>query len=664
MAVADRKVARLNVMRLNAARLDVYNPVGLSTINGVDVSSKLRIEGATITQQLNQQPDTAAFRVSGMTPVAGQSISVWIGDRSAAHRLFAGRIISVTALYEGEKNTLVAYDIRCVDPTWLLDRQKVLAQYTNQSATAIAQQIIASFTRQVTTVNIQAGLANVPEITFTNEEVSSALSRLAEKIGAYWYVDYDNDLHFFTTEGGTATPITQANPHGSRAHQYEEDLSQTVTVVIARGGGGKTVSDVAIGTTTLPVDDGTWYAATGGYAEVGPQRIYYASVEGITELGATTGQIASPPAPFLDTNAGGSPALPLGTYRVAFTWAKDYTETPAGPVANLETMAGPETLDTLSGGHNQIMIRLSNTLDAPPDPGIKSIGIYISDTNGSSATLKLWTRYPYPYPAGLGGWLSITTLSGRTKAPPTVSTAGESSVPIAPGAATITVDNLAAFLPSGWAIVPGNQYIRYTGRSASSGSGQLTGIPPSGPGSVTAPVRSGTIKQVPQLTGIPASGADSIRIAVKAGITVTLRYEVSDFAAADDLANRFAIAPIVRDDGWVYEVWSDSRFTLPELTATAAAILSDRKTPARIVNFESRDGSLVIGRTVTLALTTPVINGTFRIQRVVFSEIAIGGAQRHWTPPPLRSVQATNKLFSFADVLRRISDASGIGLGA
>jgi hypothetical protein len=104
-------------------------------------------------------------------------------------------------------------------------------------------------------------------------------------------------------------------------------------------------------------------------------------------------------------------------------------------------------------------------------------------------------------------------------------------------------------------------------------------------------------------------------------------------------------------------VISDSRWGQVEVLAQMIATLQERKDPHRTLRFESRDPSLEVGRLITVNLSSPPISGTFRIQRITFSEIAISGAKGN--PYPLRTVEATNKLYTFADLLRRLRGREG-----
>jgi hypothetical protein len=275
LAVGQRsqKVARLGVMRLGTARLGWYQPWIKVYINGV-LAHRARVTGATITDELNQEPNTASFNVSGIVPLVGQSIAIQCGDTDLTHELFGGRILAVNKTYEAEKSANVIYACNAIDPTWLLNRRTVTKKYTNQSASAIAIDLIASFASGVTTVHVVAGLPTIDEIVYTNEDLSDALTRLCERFGGYWYIDYASDLHLFLSETTTAVAITTAAPRGMSGIVENTNLSQIATRIIARGGGSNSKNDVDAGGTSIPLEDSTWYGAS-GTVECGPQRIPY-----------------------------------------------------------------------------------------------------------------------------------------------------------------------------------------------------------------------------------------------------------------------------------------------------------------------------------------------------------------------------------------------------
>lgn len=338
-----KSYARLGLMRLGATRLDYYQPWFKVLINGVDRTSATRITGATITQELDAAPDTAEFRVSGITPTKGQDLKFYMGDSDLAHCLFAGRIREVKTGYEGVP-TNVYFDLSCIDYTWLLNRRKVMASYTNQSATAILLSIMTAFTTGFTTRNVATGLPTIDDITFVNEDVSDAIDKVMQRIGGAWFMDYTNDLNaFITNPHGFAQPVTQAAPLTTRDITLATDLSQVRTRVWVRGRGASAAADVSAGMTSLPVDDATAFASSGGRVEVGAQRITYTGKSSLEGQGAVTaglpGVSPAAPGPVEAQNYAGNLGLngaDLPSYRYAVTFVSASGETAPGAQALIQ----------------------------------------------------------------------------------------------------------------------------------------------------------------------------------------------------------------------------------------------------------------------------------------------------------------------------------------
>jgi hypothetical protein len=782
--------ARLGVARLNAFRLNVYEVTTPVYINGAPIAAGpgvgLFIEGASIQHILNEQVDTASFTARGWTPVAGQRIDVYSGDVHPDRQMFGGRILETTARYLSKAAAPnVVTDINCIDPTWLLSRTKVLALYTNQSATAIILDIITRFTRGVSTGHVQGGLPTIAALTFTNEDVGTCLTQICQLVGAYWYVDYASDLHVFTTADQAATPMTQANAGDSGDHQLSEDLSQVATRVIGLGGGVSAAVDLPAGAPELPVDLGfgagqvQWYPGEGGLVQVGAQRVFYAKVRGTSGRGAILGTGNAPTVAPTVAAATGT-GLATGTYQWAVTYKTPAGETLVGPVATAVTGGGAPTLagpqvrpgvqqasPTKYTPNANLMWRISvlyagstyslgpatgpwNVGDRWPEIGVGHVAtdpvtghqynaavqtscpakivqttIYRSMNNG--ATVYAWQFWDGPISAP-DGWITVggnvnevdlpsqptyptgpvaqfnavtvtlpkspsPTVTGRalfrtpvngtalkrladiadntttsyldnypdsalTTDPPLTDTSllredGQVSV----GATELIVTDISPFLDDGGAsggwVQLGNLTVKYGGIELPS---KLVWIPASGSGAVTATVRYGTEVLVqPRLVGIPPAGVGALTFGARKGDPVTLRMELDDFPAALALAQRLGSSD--QFDGIVEFVVSDSRFGPTELSAHMVATLKERKDPRQTLTYWTRDETHEVGRLVTVALTTPPINGTFRIQRVTISEISIAGAGT--TIRPKRTIEATNKLYTFADVLRRLRGREG-----
>ena len=338
--------ARLGVMRLGDVRLNDYEPWVAVEVHGVDRTGGatpnvgVRIDGATITQVLNDAPDTAQLVAAGFTPVAGQAIRVWSGDRDPVHQLFGGRALAVTARYEEETehNPIAAFDLEGIDPTWLLGRRKVIGTYVNWTADAIVRDLIAKFARGVTTRNVGTNLPVIDEMSFSNEDLAAAISAVAERAGlSGWFLDYQDDL-WFPAEGPAANAITQAAPLGSRGYALREDLSQIITRVIGIGGGANASIDTGAGATELPVDEGidqTWYAAGGGLVEAGTQVIAYGGVRGRGGLGAFVGAGNAPAGAPVPGPTGGSSHTVGATYKYAASFTTAAGETLPGPLGSI-----------------------------------------------------------------------------------------------------------------------------------------------------------------------------------------------------------------------------------------------------------------------------------------------------------------------------------------
>lgn len=332
-------VARLGVMRLGATRCDYYQPSMHLQINGVDVTTRARVDGGSIRDLLNGTPNTATFQISGVVPVKGQDVKVALGVMDSTHLIFAGHILSTTKVFPGQPGPSRAiYDCQCISYEWLLNRRKVNGRFLTTSASTIVTSLMASSSSGFTVVNVVSGLESLDEITFTNEDLTNCLDRIATRIGGYWYVDYAKDLHFFLTESSSAHAIDDTSTHGAKNVSVTSDLSQVHTRVCVEAGGANAATPGAVGATTLAVDNSTWYPTAGGTVVSGPQRITHTGVV-VGGAGALVGTTVVPTnGPTVAGALAGS--LSVGNY----TWVVTFV-TGAG-----ESLPGPASAIFLSGG--------------------------------------------------------------------------------------------------------------------------------------------------------------------------------------------------------------------------------------------------------------------------------------------------------------------------
>lgn len=210
------------------------------------------------------------------------------------------------------------------------------------------------------------------------------------------------------------------------------------------------------------------------------------------------------------------------------------------------------------------------------------------------------------------------------------------------GDTTLRVLDLSQVPASGW-VYAGDNIIRYTGRSASSGAGTLTGIPATGLGSIAVNILAGTpVVAAPHLTGVSGVLYD-----------ILPGDEVSVLTLSQDTTAQAALATLMgTSDGVMVRHIADGRLSLTEAQARGDATLAMSKDPIITVTFSSRDQSYRVGRNVDIDLTTPSVNGTFRIQRVTLSDMSVdGGAAEIF---PLRQVEASSRRYSFESLLREL----------
>lgn len=327
--------ARLGLARLGASRLGDYRPYVFLTIAGV--ARRLRIQDLTIMDSLGATPNTAIVRVSGFEPSEGQDLKIGLGGLDVNHYVFAGHILKRTRIYEADNVANVAYDLSCISYEWRLNRRKVFARFVGQSATTIAQSLIASYAPEFTVAHVAADLPTIDEITFTAEDMTDALDRLTARVGGDWYVDYGKDLHLFLTEAESATTIDDTH-RGASHVVFDRDLSPVRTRIELEGGGNTASASAVPGDTAIAIGDVQWYETVGGTVVSGPQRIDYTGVVagGAGALVGTTVTPTNGPATARRATTG----LTAGDYRWVVTFITASGETLPSPASAVLTLGG------------------------------------------------------------------------------------------------------------------------------------------------------------------------------------------------------------------------------------------------------------------------------------------------------------------------------------
>lgn len=286
-------------------------------------------------------------------------------------------------------------------------------------------------------------------------------------------------------------------------------------------------------------------------------------------------------------------------------------------------------------------------------------GRNIYRTEANLSQLKLLTSIADNTTTTFDDGLADASLGANA---PTADTSGlsQSTGQVNAGAGTIPVAGAGwASANGGWAVVGnGDQIVRYTGVSGNT----LTGVT----GLTSSIAYNSSITAAPTLTGIPASGPGSITTLIPKGQDVNMLVTVNSTVGQAALRAGFGTGafdanifdPNIFDtegqggSGVIEEYVQDRRLTVEEATARAMAILALRELPQTSLRYQTRDRLTKAGRTVTVMLPAPTsVEGSYKIQRVTIS-----GFLPHLHP--LRQVEASNAKFSFEDLLRGARNAN------
>jgi hypothetical protein len=347
-----------------------------------DQSIGVIIPSLEITDALDEVPNTCRYRVHGWVPPTHAEVVITLGSKNRLGRMFAGYATTRTQRYAGVPANVQA-DIAATDYTWLLDFTLATKHYASMNAAAIVKDLVATYAagNGFTANSVATDLPAIDEITFTNEALTTALTRLARRSGAYWYVDYSKDIHFFISETTNGNPIDLTPTHRSLDDFEKEDMgTQVLTRVYVEGRGSGILGSVNAGDTKIPVQAVDMF--TGDISSVFLKASFKGSEGGAQHLdfsgvivgggGTQVGPGATPsngPGP-LSLLVGGS--VPVGAHGYAYTWTTAGGETKPSAVTAITVsglLAAPPSAPAVS------------YYDTPVDPrpiyGCWNIGDYV-----------------------------------------------------------------------------------------------------------------------------------------------------------------------------------------------------------------------------------------------------------------------------------------------
>lgn len=273
---------RAGIARAGAVRAGSYTPNFVVTIDGVNRTDDI-LPGLSLSLSINDEPDTARFMLMPETtiPEPNQIVEVALG--AAGNPLFGGQVDVVThERLPGHVATVVS--VECVDWLRLFDRRRVTERYTGVSATAILRDLVQRYSSGFSAKAIENGLPIIDDIQFTDDPLSACFRKVTGQIGGGFYVSGRRLVHAWgngpeTGPHAPSRPATLANTLGSLVwFRHQKHASQKRNRVIVVGAGSRTVFDAAAGDTTLPIEESTYFSATGGSALVGQNVISYTGI--------------------------------------------------------------------------------------------------------------------------------------------------------------------------------------------------------------------------------------------------------------------------------------------------------------------------------------------------------------------------------------------------
>ena len=411
------------------------------------------LDSLSITDVLDETPNSCRFRTNAFVPPAGSEVHVRLGSKQAAP-LFAGFALDVQQLYVGDKPANVQAEVSAADYTWFLGFLKVTKQYRSMSATAIAQDLVATFAGMngFTSNNVAVNLPYLDEITYTDEDLPNALTRLARRIGAYWYVDYAKDVHLFFEETRNGAPADLTPSHKSLAHfTHGRDRSQALSRVYVEGRGSRLLSHVPVGDTMVPLETVVMFDPVASDvllklsfqgSEGGAQHLAYSGVVpggGGSVVGPGVGPAT---APKLALAPGAGLSAGTYTYTVTFTTASgESLPAPSATIANVGVGVADPTVPPANPWNNPQsgMGIIGSTIPI----GVSCQVAYAYSTAATATALTAITL-------AFGSSANVTTISNNDPSNPSQSRAIYTTVSHSPDARVTWIICYLFVTGAGW----------------------------------------------------------------------------------------------------------------------------------------------------------------------------------------------------------------------
>jgi hypothetical protein len=223
-------------------------------VNGVDITNKVMTSGSpggvsshiTIDNALNSRIDQCRF---GVYPADALSLDVWqtvaITDDAESTTYFGGVVtrLDMIPITAADGTRTYAANVDCQDYTVLTEKAIINYQWTDEFDDDIIDEVFTLCTPDLSEIDTTAISAiratEIVKFRASRLTVRECMNRLADVVGADWYIDYDAVLHWFETSDTSAPFDLSDTPNLSTTYPFHDlkknlpgaDVFNRVTVV-------------------------------------------------------------------------------------------------------------------------------------------------------------------------------------------------------------------------------------------------------------------------------------------------------------------------------------------------------------------------------------------------------------------------------------------------
>lgn len=205
------------------------------THNAVDISDEVVFNSLQTETKRNERVDTCKFTVEKnvgdtFTPDINAVVVVDVDGTVE----FTGKVQKIDETIVG---MTIKYMVTCVDYTRDLDNLLIVERYENTTIDAIIQNLVDVYAPDFTYNNVNASI-EVDSVAFNRIYISQCIKKLADAYNYSWYVDFNQDIHFFPKNAEPA-PFNVTDDNDTiitQSLKITRDLSQLRNEVLVEGG--------------------------------------------------------------------------------------------------------------------------------------------------------------------------------------------------------------------------------------------------------------------------------------------------------------------------------------------------------------------------------------------------------------------------------------------